>query len=234
MSRGNVAATQQKTHSPTMWEERVLYVDAEALVIDKPAGLAVHAGPRTRASLEDHLDHLRFGFMRPPTAVHRLDRDTSGCLLLARNPKAHKRFQRAFEEKKVAKTYVAIVEGLVEAEEGMIDLALGKVSTREEGWRMVHDPSGKAAVTKWRRLAIAGERTAILFMPETGRTHQLRIHAAAGLGVPIAGDPVYGDGRGPMLLHALSLHMERLDKAPIEARAPLPPSFAYAGFGDVA
>src|SRR4051812_26867198 len=97
MSRGNVAATQQKTHNTTMWHERVLYIDGEALVIDKPAGLAVHAGPRTRDSLEDHLDHLRFGFMRAPTPVHRLDRDTSGCLLLARNPKAHKRFQRAFE-----------------------------------------------------------------------------------------------------------------------------------------
>src|SRR5689334_6418824 len=107
MSRANVAATQQKSH----WEERVLFIDAEALVIDKPAGLAVHPGPRTRESMEDYLRDLRFGFMRPPTLVHRLDRDTSGCLLLARHPKAHKRLQRAFEDGKVTKTYVAILEG---------------------------------------------------------------------------------------------------------------------------
>jgi tRNA pseudouridine32 synthase/23S rRNA pseudouridine746 synthase len=216
-----------------MWEERVLFIDAEALVIDKPAGLAVHAGPRTPASLEDHLDDLRFGFMRRPAPVHRLDRDTSGCLLLARNPKAHKRFQRAFEEGAVAKTYVAIVDGDVAAEEGAIDMPLAKVSTREEGWRMVPDPGGKAAVTHWRKLAACDGRTAILFTPETGRTHQLRVHAASGLGAPIAGDPVYGDGRGPMLLHALSLRLDRDGKAPVEARAPLSPSFAYAGFGDV-
>jgi tRNA pseudouridine32 synthase/23S rRNA pseudouridine746 synthase len=73
----------------------------------------------------------------------------------------------------------------------------------------------------------------ILFSPETGRTHQLRIHAAAGLGIPISGDPVYGAGRGPMLLHALSLHMERDGKKPVEATAPLPPTFVNAGFGDV-
>jgi tRNA pseudouridine32 synthase/23S rRNA pseudouridine746 synthase len=234
MSRANVAAAQQKPHNGIMWEERVLFIDAEALVIDKPAGLAVHAGSRTPASLEDHLHDLRFGFMRRPAPVHRLDRDTSGCLLLARNPKAHKRFQRAFEAGAVAKTYVAVVEGEVAAEEGVIDMPLAKVSTREAGWRMVPDAAGKAAVTHWRRLAGHGGRTAILFSPETGRTHQLRVHAAAGLGTPIAGDPVYGDGRGPMLLHALTLRLERDGKAPVDARAPLPPSFAQAGFGDVA
>ncbi|HEX4737365.1 MAG TPA: RNA pseudouridine synthase [Allosphingosinicella sp.] len=217
-----------------MEEERVLFIDAEALVIDKPAGLAVHPGPRTRASLEDHLDDLRFGFARRPSPVHRLDRDTSGCLLLARNPKAHKRFQRAFEEGAVEKTYVAVLEGVVEAEEGRIDMPLAKISSREQGWRMVPDVKGVSAVTRWRRLAVREGRSAILFMPETGRTHQLRVHAVSGLGAPIVGDPIYGTGGGPMLLHALSLRLERPGKNPVEARAPLPPSFAEAGFGDVA
>ncbi|HEY1607608.1 MAG TPA: RNA pseudouridine synthase [Allosphingosinicella sp.] len=217
-----------------MGEEHVLFIDAEALVIDKPAGLAVHPGPRTQASLEDHFDDLRFGFARRPSPVHRLDRDTSGCLLLARNPKAHKRFQRAFEEGRVVKTYVAILEGAIAAEDGAIEMALAKVSTREEGWRMVPDPKGAPAVTRWRRLAVGEGRSAILFMPATGRTHQLRVHAAAGLGAPIVGDPVYGDGNGPMLLHAVSLRLEREGKRPVEARAPLPLSFAEAGFGDVA
>ena len=219
--------------SRNLWDERVLFIDGEALVIDKPAGLAVHPGPKTEISLEAHLARLRFGFQRPPTIVHRLDRDTSGCLLLARNPKSHKRLQQAFEAGLVEKSYVAIVEGIPADEEGAIDMPLEKISSREAGWRIVPDPRGKAALTRWRKLAERDGRAAILFTPETGRTHQLRVHAASGLGHPIAGDPVYGDGRGPMLLHALSLTLAREGKARIEAKAPLPPSFHHAGFGDV-
>ena len=115
------------------FESRVLFIDGEALVIDKPAGLAVHPGSRTPESLEDYLHHLRFGFKRLPLPVHRLDRDTSGCLLLARNPKAHKAFQRAFEDKKVAKAYVAVLDGVPAAEAGTVDMALGKPSTAAEG-----------------------------------------------------------------------------------------------------
>ncbi|HEX8670125.1 MAG TPA: RNA pseudouridine synthase [Allosphingosinicella sp.] len=215
-----------------MWESRVLFIDAEALAIDKPAGLAVHPGPKTRESLERYLPDLRFGFQRRPTLVHRLDRDTSGCLLLARNPKAHKRFSRAFEENRVEKSYVAVLDGVPEAEEGAVDIPLAKISSREAGWRVVADPRGKPAVTRWRRLGEREGRALILFLPETGRTHQLRVHAVEGLGMPIAGDPVYGRGRGPMLLHARSLRMERDGKNPVEATAPLPPTFLQAGFGD--
>jgi tRNA pseudouridine32 synthase / 23S rRNA pseudouridine746 synthase len=216
-----------------MWEKYVLFIDGEAIVIDKPAGLAVHPGSATRESLEDYLHHFRFGFQREPLPVHRLDRDTSGCLLLARNPKAHKRFQRAFEHKKVTKTYVAVLDGVPADSEGVIDMPLGKVSTREEGWRIVPDPKGKTAVSRWRVAAVKDGRAVVVFSPETGRTHQLRVHAAEGIGTPIAGDPVYGAGKGPMLLHALSLRMERGDKPPVEATAPLPPTFVNAGFGDV-
>jgi tRNA pseudouridine32 synthase/23S rRNA pseudouridine746 synthase len=216
-----------------MWEKYVLFIDGEAIVIDKPAGLAVHPGSRTRESLEDYLHHFRFGFQRLPLPIHRLDRDTSGCLLLARNPKAHKRFQRAFEDKKVSKTYVAVLDGVPEGESGTIDLPLAKVSTAEEGWRMVHDPKGRSSVTHWRLAAVKDGRAVIVFTPETGRTHQIRIHALEGLGIPISGDPVYGAGKGPMLLHALSLRVERDGKDPVEATAPLPPTFIQAGFGDV-
>lgn len=215
------------------WQERVLFIDGEAIVIDKPAGLAVHPGSRTPESLEDYLGELRFGFRRLPLPVHRLDRDTSGCLLLARNPKAHKRFQRAFEEKKVAKTYVAVLDGVPEAEDGTVDLALGKTSTAEEGWRMVPDPAGRGAVTHWRVAAVRDGRAVVVFTPEAGRTHQIRVHAASGIGLPISGDPVYGAGKGPMLLHALSLRVEREGKPPIDAQAPLPPTFINAGFADV-
>lgn len=216
-----------------MRDKYVLFIDGEAIVIDKPAGLAVHPGSKTPESLEDYLKHFRFGFKRPPLPVHRLDRDTSGCLLLARNPKAHKSFQRAFEEKKVAKTYLALLDGLPDGREGEIDLPLGKVSSEAEGWRMVPDPKGKAALTRWRVIAERGGRAIVLFSPETGRTHQIRVHAAQGLGLPIAGDPVYGGSGGPMMLHALSLRVERDGKPPVEATAPLPPTFLSAGLGDV-
>jgi len=215
------------------WEQSVLFIDGEAIVIDKPAGLAVHPGARTPESLEDYLHHLRFGFKRLPLPVHRLDRDTSGCLLLARNPKAHKAFQRAFEDKKVAKTYVAVLDGVPAEETGTVDLALGKTSSAEDGWRMVPDPAGKPAVTHWRVAMVRDGRAVIVFTPETGRTHQIRVHASEGIGIPISGDPVYGLGKGPMLLHALSLTVERGAKPPVEARAPLPPTFVSAGFGDV-
>jgi tRNA pseudouridine32 synthase/23S rRNA pseudouridine746 synthase len=216
-----------------MWEERVLFVDGEAVVIDKPAGLAIHPGSKTPESLEDYLHHLRFGFQRSPTPVHRLDRDTSGCLLLARNPKAHKRFQRAFQAGEVAKVYLAVLDGVPSGEEGTVDLPLAKISSAAAGWRMVHDPKGRPSVTHWRIAAVKSGRAAVVFTPETGRTHQLRVHAVEGLGIPIAGDPVYGSGRGPMLLHASSLRLERQGKNPIEAMAPLPPSFVAAGFHEV-
>jgi tRNA pseudouridine32 synthase/23S rRNA pseudouridine746 synthase len=217
-----------------MWEKYVLFIDGEAIVIDKPAGLAVHPGSKTPESLEDYLKHFRFGFRREPLPVHRLDRDTSGCLLLARNPKAHKAFQRAFEDKKVTKTYLAVLDGIPEAKAGRIEMALGKVSSEAEGWRMVPDANGKVAVSDWRVVAEKDGRAVVLFSPETGRTHQLRVHAADAIGIPIAGDRIYGAGRGPMLLHALSIRVERGSKPPVEATAPLPPTFVAAGFGDVA
>jgi tRNA pseudouridine32 synthase/23S rRNA pseudouridine746 synthase len=153
--------------------------------------------------------------------------------LLARNPKAHKRFQRAFEDKKVTKTYVAVLDGVPDASEGTIDMPLGKVSSAEKGWRMVHDPEGRPSVSHWKVAAVREGRAVVIFSPETGRTHQLRVHAGDGLGIPIAGDPVYGAGRGPMLLHALSIRVDREGKKPVEATAPLPPTFVNAGFGDV-
>ena len=213
-----------------MLADRILFIDAEALVIDKPAGLPVDRPRDGALSLENHLDALRFGFQRWPTAVHRLDRDTSGCLLLARNPKAHRRFAAAFEAGTVAKSYLAVLDGVPEGGEGLVDLPLLKRSTAERGWWMAGDPRGKPARTAWRTLAERDGRALVLFEPETGRTHQIRVHAASGLGCPIAGDPVYGGKPGPMLLHAWKLAVPRDGKPPIVAEAPLPPTFAAAGF----
>jgi tRNA pseudouridine32 synthase/23S rRNA pseudouridine746 synthase len=213
-----------------MLADRILFIDAEAIVLDKPTGLPVDAPRDGSLSLENHLASLTFGFQRWPLAVHRLDRDTSGCLLLARNPKAHKRFQQAFEAGQVAKSYLAVVEGVPADEAGVVDLPLLKTSTREAGWRMRGDPKGKAARTKWRVLDRKGDRALILFEPETGRTHQIRVHAAEGLGMPIVGDPVYGKGGEPMLLHAWRLTVPRPSKPAITAEAPLPDRFGAAGF----
>ncbi|MBB4639984.1 RluA family pseudouridine synthase [Rhizorhapis suberifaciens] len=216
-----------------MLSDRVIFCDGEALVLDKPAGLAVDPPKNGGLSLENHLASLTFGFQRWPTAVHRLDRDTSGCLLLARNPKAHKRFAAAFEARQVVKGYVAVVEGVPADASGLIDLPLMKVSSAEEGWRMVVDPRGKSAVTRWEKLAEKDGRSFIRFFPETGRTHQIRAHALYGLGAAIVGDPVYGTGRskGPMLLHSHFLSLLREGKPPVEATAPLPDRFIAAGFG---
>jgi tRNA pseudouridine32 synthase / 23S rRNA pseudouridine746 synthase len=210
--------------------ERVLFLDGEALVVDKPSGLPVDPPRDGSLSLENHIESLKFGFKRWPTAVHRLDRDTSGCLLLARNPKAHARFQQYFEQGLVEKTYLAVLNGIPEVEAGTIELALGKVSTKETGWRIVHDPEGKRAVTHWRRVAVVGDRALIEFKPETGRTHQIRVHAATGLGIAIVGDPVYGLAGEPMLLHALAIRIAREGKNDIDAVAPLPDHFGKAGF----
>jgi len=212
--------------------DRILFIDGEALVIDKPAGLPVDPPRDGSLSLDNHMKSLLFGFRRAPTAVHRLDRDTSGCLLLARNPKAHARFQQAFEAGVVEKTYIAVLDGMPDAEAGEVDLALAKVSSAEAGWRIVPDPNGKAARTAWRVIGSQGGRALVEFRPATGRTHQLRVHAASGLGLPIVGDPVYGRGdKGGMMLHAASLTMPRGTKEPITATAPLPERFVAAGFG---
>lgn len=215
-----------------MLSDHVIFCDGEALVLDKPAGLAVDPPKNGGISLENHLASLTFGFKRWPTPVHRLDRDTSGCLLLARNPKAHKRFAAAFEARQVVKGYVAVIEGVPGDDAGIIDLPLFKVSSAEEGWRMVADRRGKSAVTRWEKLSAKDGRALIRFFPETGRTHQIRAHALYGLGAGIVGDPVYGSGgKGPMLLHSHFLSLPREGKLPVEATAPLPERFLAAGFG---
>lgn len=200
---------------------RILAIDAHLLILDKPPGLAVHPGPRTPHSLEAHLIGLREGFVRSPQPAHRLDRDTSGCLVLARHPRALKRLTQLFEAGRIGKTYWALVNGAPGNDDGVVDAPLFKVSTAADGWRMVVDARGKRAVTRWRVLT-RGARSLVAFMPETGRTHQVRVHAAT-LGTPIAGDPVYGAGEGPMLLHAREIMVPYTEGArPVTALAPLP------------
>src|SRR6187399_919538 len=121
-------------------------------------------------SLDAQLDSLRLGFQRPPVPVHRLDADTSGCLLLARNPKALKRFAAAFEARLVSKRYLGILAGVPRETEGTIELALSKISSAEKGWRMIPAKKGKPALTEWRVVAEAAGHAMVEFRPVTGRT----------------------------------------------------------------
>jgi tRNA pseudouridine32 synthase / 23S rRNA pseudouridine746 synthase len=204
---------------------RLLYRDALMLVIDKPAGLPVHPGPKGGETLFHHLDALRFGLPRRPEAAHRLDKDTSGCLVLGRHPKAIARLNELFRKNEVDKVYWAIVEGGPEVDEGEIDLALAPKSP-DRGWWMKVDPKGQPSLTQWRVLGRGEGLTLLELRPITGRTHQLRVHCAA-MNFPILGDPIYGTAPrfgGPGLhLHARSVTVPLYPKKPpITAEAPVP------------
>jgi tRNA pseudouridine32 synthase / 23S rRNA pseudouridine746 synthase len=204
---------------------RLLYRDALMLVIDKPAGLPVHPGPKGGETLFHHLDALRFGLPRRPEAAHRLDKDTSGCLVLGRHPKAIARLNELFRKNEVDKVYWAVVEGGPQADEGEIDLPLAPKSP-ERGWWMKVDPKGQPSLTKWTVLGRGDGLTLLELRPITGRTHQLRVHCAA-MNFPILGDPIYGTAPrfgGPGLhLHAQSITVPLYPKKPpITVEAPVP------------
>ena len=205
--------------------DRILFIDAEALVIDKPAGLPVDLPRRGGDAVAARLDELKCGFKRPPTPMHRLDMDTSGCLLFARSPKSRAMFQKMFEARRVEKYYLAVVGGEIADEQGTIDMPLAKRSSAEAGWKMVGDPHGQTATTHWRRVAVRDGSTLVEFRPMTGRTHQIRAHAREAFGSGIVGDRVYGIPGGPMLLHGSRLVVPRDGKATIDVTAPLPEYF---------
>jgi tRNA pseudouridine32 synthase / 23S rRNA pseudouridine746 synthase len=205
--------------------KRVLFIDAEAIVIDKPAGLPVDTPRAGGESIQSRVEELRLGFRSSPTPMHRLDRDTSGCLLFARNARARTTLQQALEARLVEKYYLAVIAGEVAEEEGSIDLPLAKRSSAEAGWRMVGDPEGQEAVTRWWRIAVRGGASLVQFRPVTGRTHQIRVHAREAFGRGIVGDRVYGMPGGDMLLHASRLVVPREGKAAIDVTAPLPERF---------
>jgi tRNA pseudouridine32 synthase/23S rRNA pseudouridine746 synthase len=282
-------------------QARVLHRDGLMLVIDKPAGLPVHRGPKGGANLESSFEALRFGLPRPPVLAHRLDRDTSGCLVLGRHRKATASLGLLFKHGRISKTYWAVVKGGPVEDEGTIDMPLGRLNA-ERGWWQKPDPEGQSAVTRWKVLGrsfvtspLVGEQKAafsrrleerqgealavreafgrgvgpsgtarvdpppepsptrgegagiahgndtanldkakidvvnltwLALEPVTGRTHQLRVHAAAQ-GWPIVGDNIYGNGPrfGEPRLH---LHSRELvipisrNKDPVRVIAPAP------------
>lgn len=227
------------TRAPDFLVDRILYRDGLMLVIDKPAGLPVHAKPGSKkgeaaASLEDYFDALRFGLPRAPALAHRLDRDTTGCLVLGRHPKALRKLHKLFFDGAVDKTYWAICRGVPEKLSGTISAPLKK-GTGKKGWRMAvakdGDKDAQSAVTTYRTLKSKDGVSFIEARPKTGRTHQIRVHLAS-IGAPIVGDPLYGelspeDRAGPIMLHARRVIIPiSKNREPVVVEAPPPPWMA--------
>lgn len=218
----------------------ILYRDGLILVVNKPAGINVHAGPSGGPSLEDTFDALRFGLPKPPALAHRLDRDTSGCLVLGRHAKALRRLGALFSEGRAKKTYWAVVRGQPPQETGRIDFPLTKISSAEKGWRMVVAKAGEGqeAITDYRVRGTSDTGlTWLELSPHTGRTHQIRVHCAQS-GFPILGDPWYGTPEDraatsdtPLHLHARAIELPLYPKKPaIRVEADLPEPMRE-GFG---
>lgn len=207
---------------------RLLYRDGMILVINKPPGIPVHAGFGGGPNLEESFVHLTFGLPRPPSLAHRLDRDTSGCLVLGRHTKALRQVGDLFANGKVRKTYWALVDRSPRETEGRIKAPIRKIG-QGPGWKMVVDPrNGQEAITDYKvRGQIDtphGKRTWLELHPLTGRTHQIRIHCAE-LGCPVIGDKVYGrkELAGELMLHARAVAIPMNTKRdPIKVKAPPP------------
>jgi 23S rRNA pseudouridine1911/1915/1917 synthase len=215
----------------------VLYEDDDVLAIDKPPGMVVHPAPGApRGTVVNALAHrlgVLAGVGRPdrPGIVHRLDRDTSGVLLVARTAAALEALARQFRQRTIEKVYLAVVRGSLGAASGIIDRPIGR-HPRERKRMSVHARRGRAAVTRWTTLERLAGATLVRLEPETGRTHQLRVHLAA-LGHPIVGDRVYGARRAgrtgvPLAFPRQALHAAEIrfdhpgSGLRVAVRAPLP------------
>lgn len=225
----------------------VLYRDRDVLALNKPAGLATQGGSGIAVHVDGALDGLRFDAPDRPRLVHRLDRDTSGVLLLGRSQAAARRLAEAFRSKSAMKIYWALVVGEPKPAAGTIEGAIAKLPGRA-GEKMAIDPeTGKRAVTRYVTVErLGGKVTWVALFPVTGRTHQLRVHMAE-LGTPILGDGKYGgqaaflQGEGvsrKLHLHARAIRVAGADGRPLEVVAPLEDhmkrSWAFFGLDEAA
>ena len=214
--------------------ELVIHKDKSAIVVNKPPGLATQGGSKTTTHLDGLLDGLTYDAKSRPKLVHRLDKDTSGVLLLARSPGAASFFSKRFSGRDVRKVYWAIVMGVPEIADGMIDLPLSKQPGSGGEKMHVDEENGQSAKSRYRIIERAGNRACwVELQPHTGRTHQLRVHMAA-IGHPIVGDGKYG-GKDAFLtgtisrkmhLHARRLRIEHPEGHNLDVTADLPTHFA--------
>lgn len=187
----------------------IVHEDEAFVVVNKASGMlsVPGKGPEKRDCVAERVREM-FPGCPPQPAVHRLDMDTSGLLVVARDVDTHRRLSIQFQERETRKRYIALLEGVLEGEWGTIELPFRvDIDNRPH---QIYDPvHGKVGITHWQKLGVEAEWTRISFVPVTGRTHQLRVHAAhpLGLGIPIVGDPLYGNGTGPgqLKLHATEL-----------------------------
>jgi tRNA pseudouridine32 synthase / 23S rRNA pseudouridine746 synthase len=216
---------------PWKLTSRVLYRDAAMIILDKPPGIAVHQGGGPSDNLEAHFSLLRFGAKTNPGLAHRLDKDTSGCLVLGVDKPSLARLGLVFRNGYVDKTYWAVVMGKMPAESGICDAPLARQSHDKRSWWMKVDAQGDPSITHWRVLGAADGLSFVELKPETGRTHQLRVHCAH-LGAPIAGDAIYGGDRARAGARHLHLHA-RAVTVPFDRRRPVsvtaePPDHMHA------
>jgi 23S rRNA pseudouridine955/2504/2580 synthase len=212
----------------------VIHRDDHAIVINKPPGLATQGGTKTDSHVDGLLDALMFERDDRPKLVHRLDKDTSGALLLARTPKAATYFAKAFSSRTARKVYWALVVGVPSIEQGMIDLAIAKQPGSGGEKMHVDEEEGLPSRTRYRVIERAGNRACWMeLQPYTGRTHQIRVHLAA-IGFPIVGDGKYG-GKDAFLsgtisrkmhLHARRIRVDSPDGGRVDVKAELPAHFA--------
>jgi 23S rRNA pseudouridine1911/1915/1917 synthase len=215
----------------------ILYEDDSLLIINKPSGLVVHPAPGHASgtlvhALLAHCALAGIGGVQRPGIVHRLDKDTSGAIAIAKTDQVHQNLQAQFKAKTARREYLGMVYGAPGRDSGTIDLPIGRHPTERKKMAIVsEEKGGRRAVTQWQVQERFGNYTLMLFQLETGRTHQIRVHSAH-IGHPIVGDPVYGAGRSlgvnlsGQVLHAWKLKLQHpLSGDEIEAIAPLPRDF---------
>jgi 23S rRNA pseudouridine1911/1915/1917 synthase len=213
---------------------KIVYEDDNLLVVDKPAGLAVHPAPghptHTLANaILSHLPKLDTGDWQRPGIVHRLDKDTSGLIIVAKNSRTHQSLMEQFKKRQVSKVYLALVNGHLTPDEGIIEAPIGRDRSHRERMAVTDSTHGREARTVYRVLEYLGRYSLLEVKPETGRTHQIRVHLEA-IGYPVVGDKVYGIKS--QLLDRQFLHAHRIRfKLPsngkeVEFESDLPPDLA--------
>lgn len=215
----------------------IVFENSDLIVVNKPAGMVVHpsaghtTGTLVNAVLAHAPDIQGIGGEIRPGVVHRLDKDTSGLILMAKNDRTHRFLQEQFRSRSVEKIYLALVDGAPPTEVGRVDAAIGRDNHNRKRMAIVPPHRGREAVTEYHTLEVFPEYTLVEAHPVTGRTHQIRVHMAF-IGSPIVGDTVYGRKKPSAKIKRHFLHAARIkiripgEEAPRTFEAPLPKNLA--------